>query len=298
MPRPIILLLAMAWPGVSCQFKDTDQNRARAAALINPRREASLVYWKDKTLHGRPALDFPPLITGIVLPPNVRTTYKVTLLPGGVYQYDMVFSTTGTFFAGAAVPLTRDGYFLTAAHCVDQGPGCTLVAPAINETFRTVPARVVWRGGNHKDDPDLALIHAPLTPHTILAMAPLDTLYRNQPVLTSGVGSNGFPKLKQGAGGGHLAEIGRIQEKPDGEKWRQFSHTAPLAPGDSGGPVIGEDGKLLGINTAIAGAAFFPFGFNKIWRYRGSGEAADSAWIQSLIDQDRKDRKVRKKRPR
>ncbi len=159
--RPIILMLAVAWFSLSCQFKETDRNRARAAALINPRREASLADWQDKELQGRPALDFPPLVTAIVLPPKVRTTYKVTILPGGVYQYDMVLSTHGTFFAGAAVPLTRDGYFLTAAHCV-EGPGGTLIAPTIHKTFQTVPARVVWRGGNHRDAPDLALIHAPL----------------------------------------------------------------------------------------------------------------------------------------
>ncbi len=127
-------------------------------------------------------------------------------------------------------------------------------------------------------------------------MAPLESHHRNQPILTSGVGSNGFPKLKQGASGGLLTEIGKPRVEPGGGKWLPFSHTAPLAPGDSGGPVIGEDGQLLGINTAIAGAAIFPLGLNQIWRYRGTGEAADPAWIQSLIEQDRKDRKIRRKR--
>lgn len=87
-----------------------------------------------------------------------------------------------------------------------------MVVPTRAETLQTMPARVVWRGGESQDQPDLALIHAPLTPHTTIAMAPLETLKRNLPVLTSGVGSNGFPTLKQGESGGRMAEIGNVQE--------------------------------------------------------------------------------------
>ncbi len=292
--RPVkILLLGAALASVSCQTEPTPENMAKAAALLNPRREASLSYWKDKTLHGRPALEFPPLVTAIVLPLNVRTTYKMTTLPDGVQKFEIVVAVKGTFFAGSAVPLTHDGYYLTAAHCVENGRTCTLVAPASNETLRTVPARVVWSGGSNDGEPDLALLHAPLRPHTILTMAPMESLRASQPVLTSGYGSNGFPNLEQGASGGRLKAIGKPRETPGAEKWLRFSHTAPLAAGDSGGPVIGEDGKLMGINTGFYGAAIFPFGLNQIWRYCGLGSTADPVWIQSLIKEDRDRRKKR-----
>lgn len=288
-----LILWAAALACGSCNFKPLDADMARTAAFLNPRREASLLIWEDKTLHGRPARDFASVVTAIVLPSHVRLTSEQRETAGVAIRYNMHFKTGKSLFWGSAVPIAADGYFLTAAHCLGNSPGCTLIAIAKGHTIKTLPARLFWRGGDSTHEPDLALIHAPVIPDTSIIMSPMESLRSRHPVLTGGAGSNGFPKLKVGQSGGRLVILGEIRTSVDGVKWRSFNHSAPLAQGDSGGPVIGKDGRLIGINTGMSARSLFPFGLNWIWGYYGCGEAADTVSIQSLIKEDRRRRKLR-----
>jgi hypothetical protein len=60
-----------------------------------------------------------------------------------------------------------------------------------------------------------------------------------------------------------------------------------VAPGDSGGPVIDEEGRLLGINTDVQGRLGVSRGRDTVEAYHCIAVTPDPAWIQTEIDQDR-----------
>jgi len=289
---PALLLAITASLGISCQgVPDTDQQRTRITSVLNERRPASLVFWKDKTIMGQAPSDFGANRMAILLPPEIELNIKHTIQPDHV-SVSIEFATRKKLTVGAAVALSTDGYFLTAAHCVEDGPRFTLIALNKSQEMTAAKARVVWRGDYAKDGADLALIHAPVQP--CYTLTPTMAAIPGSPVLTCGFGSHEPPQLAYGVSGGKINYLGPVQNSAGGARWREIGHTAPMAPGDSGGPLISEAGELLGINVTVGGAAIFPLGLNQIWRYHGTAIAADPDWISGLIQQDREARKTRK----
>ena len=287
-----LLLVAVALLGVSCHgVPDTDQQRIRITSFLNERRPASLDFWKDKSIRGQSPADFGAGRIAILLPPDIEPKIKLSIQPDHVHKLSVEFATAKKLTVGAAVALSTDGYFLTAAHCVEDAPQCTLIALNQSEGMTAAKARVVWRGDYAHDGPDLALIHAPVRPYDTLT--PTMAALPGGAVLTCGFGSHGLPQLAYGTSGGKIKYLGSIQQTADGARWREIGHTAPMAPGDSGGPLIGEAGELLGINVTVGGAAVFPLGLNQIWHYQGTAIAADPDWISNLIQKDREARKTR-----
>ena len=287
-----LLLVAVALLGVSCHgVPDTDQQRIRITSFLNERRPASLDFWKDKSIRGQSPADFGAGRIAILLPPDIEPKIKLSIQPDHVHKLSVEFATAKKLTVGAAVALSTDGYFLTAAHCVEDAPQCTLIALNQSEGMTAAKARVVWRGDYANGGPDLALIHAPVRPYDTLT--PTMAALPGGAVLTCGFGSHGLPQLAYGTSGGKIKYLGSIQQTADGARWREIGHTAPMAPGDSGGPLIGEAGELLGINVTVGGAAVFPLGLNQIWRYQGTAIAAEPDWISNLIQKDREARKTR-----
>ncbi len=285
------LLVIIAALGVSCHgVPDTEQQRIRITSFLNERRPASLAFWKDKSIMGQSPPDFVADRMAILLPPGIELKIKHTI-QADHHRVSIDFTTTKTLTVGSAVAVSTDGYFLTAAHCVEVGPRFTLIVLNKSQGATAAKARVVWRGDYTKDGPDLALIQAPVRPDNTLT--PTMTANTGRPVLTFGFGSQGLPRLAYGASGGKINFLGSFQQTADGARWREIGHTAPMAPGDSGGPLINEAGELLGINVTVGGAAIFPWGLNQIWRYQGTAIAADPDWISHLIDQDRKQHPVK-----
>jgi hypothetical protein len=282
-----LLLVVGALLGVSCHgVPDTDQQRIRITSFLNKRRPASMDFWKDKSIRGQSPADFGAGRIAILLPPDIEPKIKLSIQPDQVHKLSVEFATAKKLTIGAAAALSRDGYFLTAAHCVEDAPQCTLIALNQSEGMTAAKARVVWRGDYANDGPDLALIHAPVRPYDTLT--PTMTALPGGAVLTCGFGSHGLPQLAYGTSGGKINYLGSVQQTADGARWREIGHTAPMAPGDSGGPLIGEAGELLGINVTVGGAAIFPLGLNQIWGYQGTAMSADPDWIDFLIEQDRK----------
>lgn len=280
-----LLLIGPAFLVTSCQSKPTPEYDARIDAVLNPRRPDSLAYWQQKTIRGLNPPAYAGLVTALVLPPGVSLEMKQITLPGG--SQSMKLKAKGKeLFMGSAVPITADGYFLTAAHNLEDVSSLILLAPAKTKVFGIAPARVVWKSGSVKDGPDLALIHVPLAPFAVMAMTEPATLQAGTPVLTSGYSGN-----KPGQSGGRILSLGKMEENGDGARWRRLGHSAPLAHGDSGGPLIGADGSLLGVNTAWSGRVVFPLGLSQIWGYQGLAVAPDPHWIQALIKEDRAARK-------
>ncbi len=263
------------------------EQRTSAAMLLNARRPASLKAWSGKQVAGQPVMDYALTRIGLLLPPGLKITVRGDRKHPSSRHYDAKFSIQGgEFFAGTAVAITPDGYFLTAAHCMEKG-AATLVTLR-RGGLRASQARVVWCGRLNDGEPDLALLHADAGSGPVFPMRELSGMESRDAVFTAGFGSQGLPSLKAGGSGGRIVKPGPVLEAPGGVRWREILHDAPLAPGDSGGPLLDGQGRLLGLNTEISrGSLIFVTGSPSLWFYRGTAVAPDPAWIQSLIDKDR-----------
>jgi S1-C subfamily serine protease len=147
--------------------------------------------------------------------------------------------------AGSAVAFTPDGFLLTSAHVVAGGPGGTASFVDGNE----VPFEVVGR------DPlsDLAVIRAS---GGGLAAAPLgdaDRLRVGQLVVAIGNPLGFAGSVTAGV----VSALGRSLAARDGRASRLVENViqtdAALNPGNSGGALADSLGRVVGINTAVAG---------------------------------------------
>lgn len=163
--------------------------------------------------------------------------------------------------AGSAVLCTPDGYLLSNHHVVDGAREVRVRAPAGDATV----ARVV--GGDPATD--LALLHA--DPALLAGPAPgdLSTAPLRPGQLVVAIGNPlGFSST---VSAGVVSALGRSLRGRDGRLIDGVvQHTAPLNPGNSGGPLADSAGRIVGINTAI------------IARSQGLGfaiGAATAAWV-------------------
>jgi S1-C subfamily serine protease len=142
---------------------------------------------------------------------------------------------------GSAVPISEDGYFLTADHVLAKMAGRNVFL-IYGQGGRLAPAkaRVVWRS----EASDLALLHIPVrTPYFYRWTPPEQWLPAGTRVIHGGI-ATGF-KSGDGKLGTTLAPQGTFTGN------RSFKMDIPLQPGDSGGPVVDAYGRLIGINSAV-----------------------------------------------
>jgi S1-C subfamily serine protease len=142
---------------------------------------------------------------------------------------------------GSAVPVAPDGYFLTADHVLAKAPGRQVsVLLRRDGSIRAFPARIVWRGAGG----DVALLHAEVETPDHYAWTPGDRwLPRGTPIMHAGIAT------------GFSSSAGRLLTAipPDSAfaGSHRFKHDIPLEPGDSGGPVVDAQGRLVGVNSAV-----------------------------------------------
>jgi S1-C subfamily serine protease len=147
--------------------------------------------------------------------------------------------------AGSAVAFTPDGYLLTSAHVVAGGPGGT--ASFVDGT--EAPFEVVGR------DPlsDLAVIRAADGGLTAAPLGDADRLRVGQLVVAIG-NPLGFAGTVTA---GVVSALGRSLAARDGRASRLVENViqtdAALNPGNSGGALADARGRVVGINTAVAG---------------------------------------------
>jgi S1-C subfamily serine protease len=142
--------------------------------------------------------------------------------------------------SGSGVAITPDGYILTNSHVVQGAAG---LAVALTDGH-SVEASLVGQ------DPatDLALIHAHgvTMPHAILAG---DTAPRVGQLVIAMGNPLGFDAS---VSTGVISALGRALRSQQGRLIESvIQHTAPLNPGNSGGPLLNSHGRIVGINTAI-----------------------------------------------
>lgn len=164
---------------------------------------------------------------------------------------------------GSGLIVAPDGYVLTNSHVVNKA---TRVAASLPDG-QTMEGRVVG------DDPatDLALVrlHGSSLPY-----APIDaTTTPVQGQLAIAIGNPlGFDST---VSAGVVSGLGRSLRGRDGRLIDGVvQHTAPLNPGNSGGPLVDSSNRILGINTAM------------IARSQGIGfaiAAETAAWVLSQL---------------
>jgi S1-C subfamily serine protease len=147
--------------------------------------------------------------------------------------------------AGSAVAFTPDGFLLTSAHVVAGGPGGT--ASFVDGT--EVSFEVVGR------DPlsDLAVIRAADTGLTAAPLGDADRLRVGQLVVAIGNPLGFAGSVTAGV----VSALGRSLAARDGRASRLVENViqtdAALNPGNSGGALADARGRVVGINTAVAG---------------------------------------------
>jgi len=158
-----------------------------------------------------------------------------------------VGSTRGPAGAGSGFVVTPDGYVMTNSHVVASGKRVRVRTPA----GETADAQVMG------DDPatDLAVIRveagALAAPGQPVAYLPVDgALAPRVGQLAVAIGDPlGFESTVSTGVVSALGRSlrGRTNRLIDGV----IQHTAPLNPGNSGGPLLDAAGRVLGVNTAI-----------------------------------------------
>jgi S1-C subfamily serine protease len=147
--------------------------------------------------------------------------------------------------AGSAVAFTPDGYLLTSAHVVAGGPGGTASFVDGSE----VPFEVVGR------DPlsDLAVIRSTGGELVAAPLGDADRLRVGQLVVAIGNPLGFAGSVTAGV----VSALGRSLAARDGRASRLVENViqtdAALNPGNSGGALADARGRVVGINTAVAG---------------------------------------------
>lgn len=166
--------------------------------------------------------------------------------------------------SGACVPVTEDGYYLTAAHMLaapdTHAAPSHLVLIAADSAGRgvTVAARVVWTtpipkahdqdGAIATDTPDLAIIHAPIRPLLVATIQPPDSVTEGQPVLGGRpLAEADLTPERYPFYGGHIKDTEHFEIQ--GVRLTSVRMIASSARGDSGGPILAADGRLVAVTS-------------------------------------------------
>ncbi len=173
--------------------------------------------------------------------------------------------------SGSGVIITPDGYILTNSHVV-SGQSNITVTTNDGDSFKATLAG---------DDPatDLAVVRVNAAQLPFAGIGESDALVVGQLVIAAG-NPFGFQStvstgVVSALGRGLRAQNGRLIENV-------IQHTAPLNPGNSGGPLLDSHGRIVGINTAIISMA------------QGIGFAVPSKTAQWVVTQLLTQGKVRR----
>lgn len=160
------------------------------------------------------------------------------------------FGTESVAGAGTGIVLTEDGLIMTNKHVVPSGTTDVLVYTFDGKEHK---GKVVARDPSN----DLALVKIEAKGLKPAELGDSGKVEIGQKVIAIG---NALGQFQNSVTTGIISGIGRPVEAGDefgaSESLQNLLQTdAAINPGNSGGPLVDLDGKVIGINTAIAGDA-------------------------------------------
>lgn len=138
---------------------------------------------------------------------------------------------------GSCAPVSSDGYFLTAAHVLSNEVNYVLYATSDRKKtyIDYAPARIVYRN----DEADFAIIKTSLKTPRYLS-------FRREPIPAgTTVFAGGWMHEK---GGGVFLEAKPVDGHPG---YQRLVTTLPMIKGDSGSPMIDQQGRLCGVLSTM-----------------------------------------------
>lgn len=141
---------------------------------------------------------------------------------------------------GSGVIIAPDGYILTNSHVIHRA----------NELLITITDGTSVVATLVGEDPptDLAVVRANISGLLYASIGDSSSLHVGQLVIAIG-NPYGFQST---VSTGVISALGRSLRSQEGRLIENIiQHTAPLNPGNSGGPLVDSKGRVVGINTAI-----------------------------------------------
>lgn len=283
-------LAALVICGVGCQTADTArrQTQTTRAKIIREHgglRRDSLASWKSSRIDDEHAFDYLLNRTAILWDGASQLRIRPDQAnPEELRWVGVADDGPEIGQVSSAVAIAPDGYFLTAAHCVQSGRAL-LICPRGQRPPVEVEGKVIWSGAPIKNC-DLAIVYAPTgEPIPIIDWSANTNVDVGQSVLVGGAGATSIRLA-----GGNIVhpnekiEFGLNQPSehfaanvPAISFLHQITIDAPLIPGDSGGPAILVNGSPIGI----------AIGTNSVGTPESVLISPDPFWLKEVVSKHR-----------
>ena len=142
---------------------------------------------------------------------------------------------------GIAVPVDADGYYLTAAHSVQPNQPIYVMG-VFGGAMKALKAEIVFRGDPAQVESDFAILKVAVTLSNVVPFAAICP--RAGDVLYAAVRTESTTALEEG-----VCIAVAAQGTPRQNSW--IVSDLPAIAGDSGGPVMASDLKLVGLTSRI-----------------------------------------------
>jgi serine protease Do len=146
---------------------------------------------------------------------------------------------------GSGFFVTSDGYLITNAHVVANSTRIRVLVPPANGAKGAVPREYPATVAGTDADNDLALLKIDIQGAPFFDLSSDATAHQGQLVVTYGSPMG----LAQSASMGLISAVDRQLAPDDPRVYIQTD--ASMNPGNSGGPLVDLEGRLLGVNTMI-----------------------------------------------